>query len=261
MIRIFSWFRSRKTGKGAVVSRNRRRRGQRVQQVIPISPLPSKAVPLVSPGEHRENGVEDWSILIAQIKKELARFPAGKKRNALRQELTRLVDSRRQRTNVAVHLLERIQKQQNNGKGTAAVSGSKEQMDASRGNGTLSSVATPTFSELLPIDQYVPPGLDPEVVKAVLSRFMHPGRHMFYFKNHYLPAEQIRHTVGKLPPDQVNASLEWLMKVGVVLQPKPNQGKILCSLNAHHESVGHPGDKIIPVIIRAARELTKRSGR
>ena len=264
-VSIFSWSRSRKTGKGPAVSRNRRKRGQRVRQVIPISPLPSKAVSLVSPGKHQKNGmVEDWPTLIAQVESELARLPAGEQRDALTQEFARLVDSRRQRTNVAAHLLRTIQKQQNGGKGTAAVSDSKEQMDASRGNGnrTLSLVTAPTFNQLLAIDQYLPPELDPEVVKAVLSRFIRPGRAVFLFNEHYLPLERVRHTLGgRFPAEKVNESVEWLMKVGVIGTPKPHQGKILCSLNLKLGSVGNPGDKIIPVVIQAAREHAKANAR
>jgi len=261
-VSIFSWSRSRKTGK-RTASRNRRKRAQQARPTLPFDTLPSlqaKVTVAISSKEQRGgHEVKDWPTLVAQIKRELSQLPSGRQKDALEQKLTGLLNSGRQRTNVAAHLMARIRDQQNGGQGTAAISDSKKQRDASRGNGALSPVTPPTFNQLLAIDQYLPPELDPEVVKAVLSRFMPPGRNMFHFNERYLPAERVRHTLGgQFPPDQVNASLEWLMKVGVVIQPKLHKGKILCSVNTHSGSVGYPGDKIISIIMKTAYELSEK---
>ena len=117
-------------------------------------------------------------------------------------------------------------------------------------------LSLPHLEKVLAIDHLLPKNLNPLHVKRVLIRgFLHPGGQERFFKTCYLDIAAVRKN-AKIPGDKFKPCIQWLLRVGVVIKPKVNKGKILLSLNPDPHSVSSPGSDIIRVILRLAHDLS-----
>ena len=169
----------------------------------------------------------------------------------LTEELERLQEDGRERISKADHLLRRI---------TEAVENKKRSSSKDSRSPLPPSSPLVSFNgriqgrhDVLPIDSFLPIGIDPASIKTILLGFLQPGNQVPFFNGSYTGMEQFRRYTG-LPTKELNRGLRYLRGIGLVHQRRRKiQGRILLSLNTKAET--SPAREIAQLVLRAKRSI------
>lgn len=112
---------------------------------------------------------------------------------------------------------------------------------------------------LLPIDEYVPSHLNPEIVQKVILAFLRPGHSVSFVEARYTSVEELLEYLREVPRDETKEILKWLRGIGVLMERRPHRkaGRTFVSLRIHGKDMDSPGREIIQTIARATYEKAR----
>lgn len=220
------------------------------------TPIALDRVPVVTP-QDRHVSEEEWVQLLAQAEARIASLAEGEEREGLKQkvEAVRKEAERGRRRPIKLFYITTRRVTVEEVQSLRVEWGGKEEERASSQRSSIR--LEELLAELLPIDQFVPLSLDPQVVRMVIVKgFVRPGNQTPSLSGSYTSPHDIYKRLRMLPSSEVEATLLWLQSVGVLhVWQRKKPGKLLFSLETSAGSLASPGREVAQLIGKAVHDI------